>query len=141
MKRRYIVECQVPFVREIRVGIDADSEEDALWIARELMESPEELHTDNPFFQQRVIRDALLEEPDGSHVTCRIRERLEPHQEWPLPDPSVDALRRRQMAMRAALLLVEALSGHEAELEQALLDQAHALALRATGGLDGEPDV
>ena len=129
MKR--IVECKVPFVREVRIGIDAATDEDAIWIAQELMESPD-LPLDNPIFP--VLRDAL-EEADEPNTACRVVEILPHDQEWPLPDCSVSALRRRIEASRAAQLLVEALSGPEPDED--LLAAAYAAALRATGTNDG----
>ena len=128
MKR--IVECKVPFVREVRIGIDADTEEEAVRIARELMESPD-LPLDNPIFP--VLRDAL--EETGGPESCQVVEVLTDDQDCPLPDSSVSALRRRVEATRAARLLVQALSGSEPDED--LLDAAYAAALRATGRNDG----
>ena len=129
MKR--IVKCKSPFVREVRIGIDAATEEEAIQIAQELMESPD-LPLDNPVYP--VLRDAL-EETGRPEATCQIVEDLPDGQDWPLPDNSVSELRRRVEANRAARLLVQALSGPEPD--EALINAAYAAALRATGTNDG----
>jgi hypothetical protein len=129
---KYIIECKVPFVREVRIGIEADTAEDAIWIAQELMESSERLHLDNPIFP--VLRDAL-EEADGSKVAYTVAEELPDRQPWPMSDHSVDAVRRQEEAAHAAMLLVKAMSS--ADPDQLLLSAAYAAALRATGRADG----
>ncbi|WP_419605089.1 hypothetical protein, partial [Thiolapillus sp.] len=61
---KHIIQYHMPFVHEIRIGIKADSEEEALRISREQLESGQELPVNNPLYP--VLRDTLREAENGS---------------------------------------------------------------------------
>ncbi|WP_456448741.1 hypothetical protein, partial [Thiolapillus sp.] len=76
---KYIIQYRMPFVHEVHVGIEADSEEEALRIAREQLESGQEIPVNNPLYP--VLRDTLRE-AENATPRYTVLEHIEaPH--WP----------------------------------------------------------
>jgi len=131
---KHIIRYRMPFVHEVHIGIEAESQEEALQIARELLEAGREVPLNNPLFP--VLRDSLTE-ADGATPQYAVLKRVDT-KHWPQPDDSVDMLRRRHFANLAASLLVQAIERQDA-IDRELLDQAYLAALSATASPDGRP--
>jgi hypothetical protein len=131
---KHIVQYRMPFVHEVHIGIEAESEEEALQLARELVETSHEDSLNNPLFP--VLHDSLQEAEGAAAQYTVVRQVDTKH--WPQPDSSVDMLRRRHFANLAAGLLVQAIE-RQNSIDQELLDQAYLAALPATTSPDGRP--
>jgi len=131
---KHIIQYRMPFVHEVHVGIEADSEEEALQIAREQLESGQEIPVNNPLYP--VFRDTLRE-AENATPRYTVLEHIEaPH--WPKPDDSVEAIQRRHFANLASRLLVQAFEGkRQGEFDRELIEQAHLAALPAIGSPAG----
>lgn len=131
---KHIIRYRMPFVHEVHIGIEAESEAEALQIARELLKAGREAPLNNPLFP--VLRDSLTE-ADGATPQYAVLKRVDT-KHWPQPDDSVDMLRRRHFANLAAQLLVQAIE-KQGDIDRELLDQAYLAALPATTSPDGRP--
>jgi|GEM_PF-6828632 len=126
---KYVIQYRTPFMHEVHLGIEAESEQEALQIAREQLESGHEVLPNNPLFP--VLHDSLRE-AGGAQPQYAVLKRIDA-EHWPASDDSVEALRRRHFANLAAQLLVQAFEGRRPDdCDLVLLNQARLAALSAT---------
>jgi len=104
---KHIIQYRMPFMHEVHIGIEADSEEQALQIAREQLESGHEAPVNNPLYP--VLRDSLREAENATPRYTVLKHIKAPY--WPKPDDSVEAIQRRHFANLASRLLVQAFEG------------------------------
>lgn len=126
---KYLVEYVLPYEHICRVGVEAESEDAACAKAQERFENGT-LWDDAP--DMPVLYDDF-EEVDGSALEFRATE-CEGGQ-YPEADVSAQSMRRRNLASRAAELLIEAYrraeEGHSVDWSD--LDEAYRTALLSKG--------
>lgn len=126
---KYLVEYVLPYEHICRVGVEADSEDAACAKAQERFDNGT-LWDDAP--DMPLLYDDY-EEIDGSPLTFRATECADG--QYPEPAVCVKVLQRRNLANRAAELLIEAYrraeGGHSVDWSD--LDEAYRTALRSQG--------
>ena len=128
---KFIVGYTLPYEHRVMVGIEADSEEEALVKAQAEFD-------EGTLWADTETMPLLLdeyEEVEGGFLDFRIEQALPEGGVYPPPDASVLAIRRDNAARQAAELLVAAYEagadGGSIAWED--LDEAYAAALKAVG--------
>ena len=128
---KYVVQyIRKPFEYRVQVGIQADSEEDALEKARDL-------YRRGTIWQDTEEVPLIYDDYDGDPTPVfSVVRKLEDGAAWPRADFSVRLLRRNAAAMDAARFLLEAYRrGQErgGSIDWDDLDQAYEAARKACG--------
>ena len=129
---KFIVGYTLPYEHRVMVGIEADSEEEAL---RETASEFDEGTIWDDTEALPLLLDEYEEVGDSAVLEFWIEKVLDEGEEYPAPDASVLNIRRDNAARRAAALLVAAYEagkdGGSVAWED--LDEAYAAALKAVG--------
>lgn len=128
----YIIQYALPNEHRVRVGIEIESRDAAIAKVSEL------------FGQGDIWQDSAevlwlhddFEEFDDAGIQLEFTVEAEVTGDWPEPDASIKALRRREAVFQTAHLLVEAYRRGEergGSIDWGDLDQAYQMALEASG--------
>lgn len=129
---KFIVGYTLPYVHRVMVGIEAESEEEAL-------EKAQAEFDEGTLWDDTETMPLLLDEyeevDDGGVLEFRIEQALPEGGVYPSPDASVLAIRQDNAARQAAALLVAAYEAGEdgGSIAWEDLDEAYAAALKAVG--------
>lgn len=130
---RYIVQYKLPYEHIVQVGITAPDPEAAKQQAEVLFDAGE-IWEDTP--EVPLLYDDLIESDDGV-LLFTLEQTLDDDQVWPEKDASVMELQRREAALMAARLLVDAYRKSEESGSESVdwndVDQAYRAALKAMG--------
>ena len=127
---KYVVQYTLPYEHVVQVGIEADNRDRAIAKARDLF-SDGLLWDDTP--EVPLLLDDFYESGDAG-VPLEFTIEAGDLDRWPEVDGSVETLRRRDAAFRAASLLLDAYKrGKESggTVSWSDLDAAYAEALKA----------
>jgi len=128
---KYVIQYALPYEHRVMVGIEAPSRDEAIARASELFDQGN-IWDDTP--EVPLLFDDFEEQGDTG-VPLEFTVEDEVSGDWPEPNASVKAIRRRDAAFQAARLLVEAYRrGDErgGSIDWDDLDQAYQAALNAT---------
>lgn len=128
---RYIIQYTLPYEHRVMVGIEAESREAAIAKAGELFDQGDiwQDSADVP-----LLYDDFEEQGDAG-VPLEFTVEDEVSGDWPEPDASVKAIRRRDAAFQTVRLLIEAYRRGEergGSIDWEDLDQAYRVALEAS---------
>lgn len=103
---KYVVQYELPYVHRVQVGIEAESQEEAIAKAQQLFDSGD-IWNDTPDIA--LLFDDYEEQGDaGVPLQFTVEQTLRSNEPWPDVEASVKSIRRQNAAFRAAGLLVEA---------------------------------
>lgn len=129
---RYIIQYTLPYEHRVMVGIEAETQETAITKAGELFDQGD-IWQDSA--EVPLLYDDFEEQGDAG-VPLEFTVEDEVSGDWPEPDASVKAIRRRDAAFQAVRLLIGAYRRGEergASIDWEDLDQAYQAALQASG--------
>ncbi len=129
---RYIIQYTLPYEHRVMVGIEAESREAAIAKAGELFDQGD-IWQDSA--EVPLLYDDFEEKGDAG-VPLEFTVEDEVCGDWPEPDASVKAIRRRDVAFQVVRLLIEAYRRGEergGSIDWEDLDRAYQAALQASG--------
>ena len=127
---KFLVQYSLPYEHVVQVGIEADNRDEALEMAQTLFDEGT-IWDDTP--EVPLLLDEFYESGDAG-VPLEFTIEARNLDQWPEADGSVETLRRRDAALRAARLLVDAYErGKESggTVSGSDLDAAYAEAVKA----------
>ena len=124
---KYIIQYTLPYEHRVMVGIEADNPEAAITRAGELFDQGDIW---NDTAETPLLFDDF-EETSEAGLPLKFTVVNEVDGEWPEPEVSVKAIRRRDAAFLAARLLVDIYQSGE-DINRNNLEPAYCAALNAT---------
>ncbi len=129
---KYIVQYTLPYEHLVQVGIEAESQDEAIAKAQALFDQGD-------IWQDTTEVPLLFDDyvaTSDAEVLLNFTIEGECESEWPAPDSSVIQIRRQNAAFQAARLLVEAYQRGEAcgvlgSIDWSDLDEAYQMALKS----------
>jgi len=128
---KYVIQYTLPYEHRVMVGIEAASRDEAIARANELFDQGD-IWDDTPEVPL-LFDDFEKQGDDGVPLEFTVEDEVS--DDWPEPNASVKAIRRRDAAFQAARLLVEAYRRGEergGSIDWDDLDQAYQAALKAS---------
>ena len=126
---KYIVQCTVPYVQRLTVGIEADSPEGAIEMTRVWSETGDTIQDEKVV---SLLRDEY--EADDSLESITIEQELAEDAPWPEYDEGANSSHQHESAFQVGKLLIDAYSNGEmrgGSIDWDELDQAYRAALKA----------
>ena len=126
---KYIVQCTVPYVQRLTVGIEADSPEGAIEMTRVWSETGDTIQDEKVV---SLLRDEY--EADDSLESITIEQELAEDAPWPEYDEGANSSHQHESAFQVGKLLIDAYSNGEmrgGSIDWDEHDQANQAALKA----------
>lgn len=132
---KYIVQCSVPYIQRLTVGIEADSPEAAIEMTRAWSETGEIIQAGKVV---SFLRDEYEADESLEHIT--IEQELAEDVPWPEYDEGVNSSHQHESAFQVGKLLIDAYRNGEmrgGSIDWDELDQAYRAALKAATHQEG----